>query len=88
MDANWVKAYALIWEGYCSKEVRDAIKEMPDYETSIRDKLLVLLEMIQVLMHTPERAMYPPLTLVEVLISFLSNKTRREGKISGFYRKV
>ena len=47
---------------------------MPDYETSIKDEPLVLLERIQVLMHTPERAKYPPLTLVEVLIGFLSIK--------------
>ena len=71
---NWVKAYALIWEGYCSKEMQSAIKEMSTYESQIINEPLKLLATVESLMHTPERAKNPPLTLVEVLSSFLKLK--------------
>ena len=73
-DENWVKTYALIWDKYCSREVQVALKEMPDFESSILNQPIVLLERVENLMHTPMKAKYPPLTLVEVLISFLQIK--------------
>lgn len=73
-DDNWVKAFALIWGNYCSKEVQVRLKEMPDYDGAIRNEPLVLLRHIETLMHTPERAKYPPLTLIEVLLNFLHTK--------------
>ena len=72
--ANWAKAYSLIWENYCAKAVQVAIKEMPDYDTRIHNEPLELLREIESLMHTPEQAKYPQLTLVEVLLSFLKIK--------------
>ena len=70
----WVKAYALIWDSYCSREVQTAIKEMSTFETKIKDEQIALLEMIEMLMHTPEKAKYPSLTLIEVLLSFTKIK--------------
>ena len=70
-DEAWVKAYALIWDTYCSREIQSAIKEMITFETMIRNEPLALLETIEVLIHTPEKAKHPSLTLVEVLCSFL-----------------
>ena len=74
LQASFAKAFSLIWENYCAKEVQVAIKEMSDYETRIRDEPLELLKEIESLMHTPERAKYPPLTLVEVMLNFLKIK--------------
>ena len=73
-DALWIKAFALIWDSYCSKEVQVALKEMPDFDGQINKNPLVLLERIETLMHTPERAKYPSLTTVEVLHNFLKCK--------------
>ena len=56
---QWVKAFALIWDSYCSREVCVAIKEMPDFEFVISNDPLILLGMIKSLMHTLERAKYP-----------------------------
>ena len=47
-----------------------AIKEMSDFDTTVRDDPLELLDRIERFMHTPERAKYPALTLIEVLLSF------------------
>ena len=70
-DNLWVKAYALIWDNYCSKDLQIALKEMPDFDTAVNKEPLVLLERIEQLMHTPKKAKYPPLTMVEIFSNFL-----------------
>ena len=66
---QWVKGFALIWDSYCSREVCVTIKEIPDFESVIRNDPLILLGMIGNLMHTLERTKYPSLTLIEVHFS-------------------
>ena len=44
LQASFTKAFSLIWENYCAKEVQVVIKEMSDYETRIRDEPLELLK--------------------------------------------
>ena len=46
-------------------------EEVPSFESNIRNDPLELLEHVEILMHVPQRAKYSPLTLVEVLMSFL-----------------
>ena len=46
-DSLWVKTYALIWDNYCSKEVRIALQEMPNFYSTIKREPLVLLEKIE-----------------------------------------
>ena len=80
-EDNFFKVYALIWEVYCSSELRRAIKELPNFDagtTKIRYDPLKLLEVVENLMHTPEKAKYPVLTIVEDWNSFL--KTRQGEK--------
>ena len=43
---QWVKAYALIWGSYCSRELCMAIKEMPDFESVIRNDPLTTLSRV------------------------------------------
>ena len=71
---NWVKAFSLIWENYCAADMQIAIKEMSDYDAAVHNEPLELLKCIKTLMHTPERAKYPSLTLVEVLLNMLKVK--------------
>ena len=73
-DEAWVKVYALNWDTYCSREIQTVIKDMPEFETKIRNEPLALLKTIEMLIHTPEKAKYLFLTLVEVLCSFLKVK--------------
>ena len=73
-DDLWIKSYAFIWGKYCSREVQCALKEMPDYDSYVKNEPLELLVRVEQLMHTPMKAKYPPLTLIEVLYSFLSLK--------------
>ena len=71
---NWSRAYALIWKGYCAKEVQHAVEEMSEFEVRIKNYPLELLKEVETLMHVPQRAKYPPLTLVEILSNFLKVK--------------
>ena len=50
------------------------IKEMSTYEAKIKNEPIALLEMIEMLIHTPEKAKYPSLTLIEVLLNFTKIK--------------
>ena len=68
---NWSKAYAMIWKNYCSKEVQVAVEEIADFDVRIKNDPLELLKEVETLMHVPQRAKYPPLTLVEVLYDFM-----------------
>ena len=77
-DVNFSKAFAMIWEGYCTAELRREIKEMPDWDqgNKVMDNPLRLLEKVENLMHTPEKAKYPVLTIIEVLWNFLRTKQK------------
>ena len=57
----WVKVYALIWENYCSREVQMDFKEMPDFDSTINNQPLVLLEQVEYLMYMTTRGNHPPL---------------------------
>ena len=74
LDENWVRSYTLIWDKYCSREIQMAIEEMPDFDTSIVNQPIVLLQRVDNLTHTPMKDKYTPPTLVEVLIRFLKIK--------------
>ena len=47
---------------------------MSTYEAKIKNEPIALLEMIEMLIHTPEKAKYPSLTLIEVLLNFTKIK--------------
>ena len=73
-DDIWIKAYAYMWGKYCSREIQCALKEMPNYDSDVKNGTLELLVRIERLMHTPMKAKYPPLTLIGMLYIFLSLK--------------
>ena len=51
-----------------------AVREMPDFDMHIINEPLELLTRVKSLMHVPMKSKYPPLTLIEVLCSFLAIK--------------
>ena len=46
-DGLWIKAYALIWNSYCSKEIQVVLKEMPGFDKIINKDPIVLLKRIE-----------------------------------------
>mgnify|MGYP000382356346 CR=1 FL=1 len=59
LEQNLTKAYALIFSTYCDKAMQNRVEEHPNFETTIRDDPIELLNKIKVLMHDPIRAKYP-----------------------------
>ena len=66
-ENNWQKAYGLIFDSYCSKDMQLALKELPDFDSRVRDDPLELLREAERLTHVPKKALYPILALVETL---------------------
>ena len=82
-EENWVKAYGLIFETYCSRDMQVAIRELVDYETRTLDNPLELLIDVEKLMHVPRKAVYPTLALLETISSLLTlQQQEKEGLMS------
>ena len=73
-DSLWIKAYAMIYNQYCSTEVNISIQELPNFETEIREDPMKLLETVEHLTHVNMRAVYPVLTLIESLARMMKVK--------------
>jgi hypothetical protein len=76
LEQNMHKAYALIFSTYCNKTMQNRIEEHHDFESTIRDDPIELLEKIKVLVHDPVRSKYPYASLTEALISGLHQKVQ------------
>jgi hypothetical protein len=63
LEQNLYKSYALIF-----KMMQNRIEEHPDYETTIRDDPIELIQKIKVLMHDPIRAKSPFTSLTERIL--------------------
>ena len=62
----------LLNQSFRIQTIQTALKELPVFETEIKNNPLKLLEHIGVLMHTPMRALYPQLGLIENFARFLN----------------
>jgi hypothetical protein len=65
LEQNLRKAYALIFSTYCNKTMQNRVEEHPEFETTICDDPIELLNKIKVLMQDPVRVKYPLASLTE-----------------------
>ena len=80
-DSNWKKAYSFIYQDYCTTAMKNALQELPDFEMDIEDDPLKLLNAVQKLMHTPMRAIYPFMGLIEALARLLNMKQYEDERL-------
>ena len=73
-ENKWVRAYSLIYDSYCTSDLKVAIKEEPDFESRIRDNPVELLKEVERLGSIPRKAQYPVLALVETLVGMVTLK--------------
>ena len=73
------KAYALIFTNYCTKTMQSRIEEHPDYESTLKNDPIAVLEAIKTLMHDPVRAQYPLVSMTDAL-SRLVNVKQQESE--------
>jgi hypothetical protein len=80
LEQNLTKASALIFSTYCNKTMQNRVEEYPEFETTIRNDPIELLNKIKVLMHDPIRAIYPFASLTEAISRMLNLKqSENEG---------
>jgi hypothetical protein len=80
LEQNLTKAYALIVSTYCNKTMQNRVEEHPEFETTIRNDPIELLNKIKVLMHDPIRAQYTFASLTETISRMLNLKqSENEG---------
>ena len=65
LDEGLSKAYALIFNNYCTKPMQARIEQHPKFETRIEDNPIELLETIKTLMHDTVRAIYLVASITE-----------------------
>ena len=87
LEDNWIKAYGLIYRGYCSSQMQLAIKELPNYDTEVLDDPLRLLEEVEKLMHVPRRAVYPVLSLIETLSNVMNCRQGENDSLMTYLEK-
>ena len=66
-EKGLVTAYAWIMEEYCTTSMRSRIEEHPDFNTTIRNNPIVLLETIQAMSAQTVRAQYPYISMNKAL---------------------
>ena len=86
-DENWMKAFAYIYESFCTKEMQVAVKKLPNYEKEIQNEPLKLLEEVKALMHAPRRARYPFMSLTENLATLINVKQNNSEQLVDYLER-
>jgi len=73
-EKNLPKTFALIMKNYCTTQMVIRLKEIGDYESRVKNDVLILLDEIEKIMNQPKRSSYPFISLAETLCSLLNYK--------------
>ena len=85
--SNMKKAYALIYDVYCSKPMQGRIDEMKAIDSSITNDPIKLLQTIRTLMHENVRSKYPVASLIDTMISLLTIAQRENESATEYYKR-
>ena len=87
IEANLMKAYALIFGAYCSKAIKSWLEEHPDFETTIRDDPIELLKTINILMHDTVRAKFPYASLHDVMMRLFNLRQQEHEHLTDYEKR-
>jgi len=87
LNENLKKTFALIFQSYCSATMQRRLEEHPEFELSIQDDPIKLMEAIAQLMHEPIRAVYPYSAVTEAMKRFINIKQKDDEDIVGFMER-
>ena len=82
-----LKAYAYIFTNYCSTSMQVNLKELPDFDLKVRNNPAVLLEKVQLLMHTPVRAVHPFISLIEAITRLLNLRQKENESLIDYLER-
>ena len=83
---NMTKTYAIIFDTFCNKTMRNRIEEHPEY-ANMKGDPIQLLRAIQVLMYDPIRARYPFATLTDALLRVLELKQQENEGLLDYVKR-
>ena len=87
LRTNTRKAYALIFQNYCNKAMRNRIEQHPDFDTKIKNNPIELLKAIKQLMHDPVRARYPFASLTETMGRVTGLRQREDESLLDYVKR-
>ena len=87
LEDNLDKAYAHIFGTYCSKAIQSRVEEHPNYETTIRDNPIELLETVSVLMHDTVRAKYPYVSLYDAMMHLFNMRQQEQEHLNDYVKR-
>ena len=70
------KAYALIFNNYCTRSMQSRVEEHPEFETKIENNPIELLEAIKALMHDTVRAVYPMVSMTDAFARLINSNNK------------
>ena len=81
------KAYALIFNNYCTRAMQARIEEHPEFETKIEDDPIQLLEVIKTLTHDTVRAQYPIASMTDAYTRFLNARQQENEFLLDYVKR-
>ena len=87
LETNLGRAYALFLSTYCNGMMQHCIEEHPDFESTIQNDPIELLEAIKIVMHDPIRAKYPYASLTEALMRTLNIKQLEHKSLIDYMKR-
>ncbi len=84
---NESKAFALIFDEYCSKTIKSRVESLPEYEDKIYNNPIELLKAIRTAMSAPMRARYVMKSGMDVLLDLLLIKQRDNESVGDFVKR-
>jgi hypothetical protein len=87
LEQGMPKAYSLIYSTYCTTTMQTRIEEHKDFESTIKNDPIKLLEAIQVLMQNPMQARYPFATMTNAFTKVLNYRQLEGQDLTDFYKE-
>ena len=87
LEENLAKAYSLIYENYCDTIMQIRVKEHPDFQTTILNDPIKLLEAIAKLMHEPIRAHFGYISMMEAHRRLLCTRQREKESLLDYMER-
>ena len=82
------KAYAIIYDNYCTKALQSRIEAHPDFKEKIENKPIELLEVIKTLMHDPVRAQYPMIGMTDDIARLVNIKQGENEQLLDYVKRL
>ena len=85
-NENLHKAYSLIFNTHCTRQMQERIEQHPEYDAILDDPIRLSAE-IKTLTHDTVRAQYPIASIVELLARWINAKQKEDESLLDYVRR-